>query len=327
VSLILQKVKSVDAQDKIAKILQRLETGTCTPQELQWLQDWYESQSATPVHTFRDEAHKQQLKTDMLQHIHTQLEPASARVIPMRYRWQLAAAVVAGIAGICGWWFLSDWQPRHQMIIVQVAAGQQQELVLPDSSRVWLNAGARMEYPKAFSDVRAVKLDGEGFFDIKQDEQHPFEVHTTELNVQVLGTSFDVKAYSTLDETQVTVKTGMVKVLHAQKGLDVLSANDQLTFSRSAQQYMKSKADNQQINEWANGMISLSQVGFAELALTLENQYGVHIRYNPAEMKQDEYTLRCSKQLTITQVLDLVSSIHPLQYDIKEKDITIHRKN
>ncbi|HEY9262367.1 FecR family protein [Chitinophaga sp.] len=279
------------------------------------------------MHTFRDEAHKQQLQTDMLQHIHAQLEPVTAPVVRMRYRWRIAAAAVAGIGVVGGWWFLNNWQPRHKMIVVQVATGQQQELVLPDSSRVWLNAGARMEYPQQFGAVRTVKLEGEGFFDIKQDEQHPFEVHTGELNVQVLGTSFDVKAYSTLDETQVTVKTGMVKVLHAQKGLDVLSANDQLTFSRSAQQYMKSKAENQQINEWANGMISLSQVGFAELALTLENQYGVHIRFNPAEMKQDEYTLRCSKQLTITQVLDLVSSIHPVQYDIKEKDITIHRKS
>ncbi|SEW41091.1 FecR family protein [Chitinophaga arvensicola] len=320
-------VKSVDVQQKIAQILQRLETGTCTPQELQWLQDWYESQDAQPMHTFRDEAHQQQLQADMLQHIHARLEPVSTPVVRMRYRWQIAAAVMAGVIGMAGWWFFKNWQPKHDMIIVQVAAGQQMDFALPDSSHVWLNAGARMEYPRQFGEVRAVKLDGEAFFDIQPDARHPFEVHTQEINVQVLGTSFDVKAYSTLDETQVTVKTGMVKVLHDQKGLDVLSANDQLTFSRSAQQYMKSKADNQQINEWASGMISLSQVGFAELALTLENQYGVHIRYNPAEMKHDEYTLRCSKQLSITQVLDLVSSIHPLQYDMKEKEITIHRKN
>lgn len=319
--------KSVDDQDKIAGILQRLETGTCTPQELQWLQDWYHSQDGQPAYTFRDEAHKQQLKTGMLEGIHAQLEPEEVPVVRMRYRWQIAAAVIAGVAGIGGWWFMHNWQPRHKMIQIAVAAGQQQELFLPDSTHVWLNAGAKMEYPQEFGDVRTVKLDGEGFFDVKQDEHRPFEVHTQDIHVQVLGTSFDVKAYSTLDETQVTVKTGMVKVLHDQKGLDVLSANDQLTFSRSAQQYMKSKADNQQINEWANGMISLSQVSFAELALTLENQYGVHIRFNPAEMKHDEYTLRCSKQLTITQVLDLVNSIHPVQYDIKEKEITIHRKN
>lgn len=320
-------VKSVDAQDKIAKILQRLETGTCTPQELQWLQDWYDHQPEQPMHTFRDEAHRQQLQADLLQQIHAQLEPAAAPVVKMRQRWWIAAAVIAGMALTGGWWFVNNWQPRHRMIIVQVATGQQQELVLPDSSRVWLNAGARMEYPQEFGAVRTVKLDGEGFFDIQPDAKHPFEVHTNELNVQVLGTSFDVKAYGTLDETQVTVKTGMVKVSHAQKGLDVLSANDQLTFSRSAQQYMKSKVNNQQINEWATGMISLSQAGFAELALILENQYGVHIRFNPAEMKQDEYTLRCSNQLTITEVLDLISTIHPLQYDIKEKEITIHRKN
>ncbi|PSL46199.1 FecR family protein [Chitinophaga niastensis] len=324
----------MDAQDKIAKILQRLETGTCTPQELQWLQNWYESQGEQHAHTFRDEAHKQQLKADMLQHIHEQLEPAygateteDTPVVRMRYWRQIAAAIFVGALGLGGWWVLNNWQSRHTMMIVQVAPGQQQEVILPDSSHVWLNAGARLEYPREFGEVRSIKLEGEGFFDIHPDAHHPFEVHTMEINVQVLGTSFDVKAYNTLDETQVTVKTGMVKVLHDQKGLDVLSANDQLTFSRSAQQYMKSKVNNQQIDEWAGGMISLSQAGFAELALTLENQYGVHIRYNPAEMKQDEYTLRCSKQLSVTQVLDLISSIHPIQYDIKDKDITVHRKN
>nr|WP_240155207.1 FecR family protein [Chitinophaga sp. Cy-1792] len=237
----------------------------------------------------------------------------------------MAAAVVAGLLAAAGWLFTS-YNSDRELLLATAGPGQIKEFVLPDSSRVWLNAGATIKYPRAFGAVRAVELEGEAFFDIHPDVKHPFEVHTSEINVQVLGTSFDVKAHSLLDETQVTVKTGMVKVLHQQTGLDVLSANDQLTFSRAAQQYMKSTVNNEQVNEWMNGMLSLSQVGFAELALTLENQYGVKIRFNPAEMKQDEYTLKCSTKLTITQVLDIISSIHPIQYDLHDNEITIHKK-
>lgn len=315
-------------QEKIKQILSRLDTGTCTQQELEWLQSWYDSQEPV-AQVFRDDAHRQYIQQDMLQHIHSEIDndtmPVAETAIPLYRRWWMAAAVITGLLITAGLLF-KKYQDRHDMLLATAGPGEMKEFLLPDSSRVWLNAGASLKYPRSFGEVRSVALEGEAFFDIHQDARHPFEVHTTEINVQVLGTSFDVKAHPLLDETQVTVKTGMVKVLHHQTGLDVLSANDQLTFSRSAQQYMKSTVNNEQINEWMQGMLSLSQVGFAELATTLENQYGVKIRYNPAEMKQDEYTLRCSTKLTVTQVLDIISSIHPIQYDIHENEITIHKK-
>ncbi len=318
----------MNEQEKIKQILSRLDTGTCTQQELEWLQSWYDAQEpATQV--FRDDAHRQLMQQEMLQHIHAEIanETMSAedRIVPLYRRWWMAAAIITGLLMTAGLLF-KKYQDRHDMLLAIAGPGELKEFLLPDSSRVWLNAGASLKYPRSFGEVRTVELEGEGFFEVHSDSRHPFEVHTTEINIQVLGTSFDVKAHPLLDETQVTVKTGMVKVLHRQSGLDVLSANDQLTFSRSAQQYMKSTVNNEQVNEWMNGMLSLSQVGFAELVVTLENQYGVKIRYNPAEMKQDEYTLRCSTKLTITQVLDIISSIHPIQYDIHDNEITIHKK-
>lgn len=321
----------MDAKDNIVQILQKLETGTCTPQELERLHAWFDAGGEPSTLVSGDAT--LQLQEEILHAIHQQMEPGATleeplpKVVAIKKWWWAAAAVLAGGLLMGAYFYLNNWKQEGRMIIVEVAAGEQQEILLPDSTKVWLNAGARLEYPEKFGDSRKVSLSGQGFFEVKQDASKPFEVKTMELNVLVLGTSFDIKAYPTLDEAQVTVKTGAVKVLHQQEGLDVLNAGDQLIFSRAAQQFMKTKVDDQQINEWASGMISLSQAGFAELALTLENQYGVRIRYNPAEMKKDEYTLRCSKQLSVRQVLDIINSIHPIQYDIQGSDITIHRKN
>ncbi|MBV7533981.1 FecR family protein [Chitinophaga sp. sic0106] len=310
-------------QEKIAQILSRIDTGTCTPEELAWLQSWYDAQEIPASQVFSHEADRLQIQQDMLSDIHAAIHQ-SAAAIPFYRRYWVAAAVLLGVVFTAGFYYYK-YSRAHEMLLATAGPGQMKSFLLPDSSKVWLNAGATIKYPRTFGKIRTVQLEGEAFFDIHPDARHPFEVHTTEINVQVLGTSFDVKAHPLLDETQVTVKTGMVKILHQQKGLDVLSADDQLTFSRSAQQYMKSTVSNDQVNEWMDGRIALAQVGFAELALTLENQYGVKIRYNPAEMKQDEYTLRCSNKLTIQQVLDIVSGIHPLQYEMNGNEITIHK--
>lgn len=83
---------------------------------------------------------------------------------------------------------------------------------LPDGSRVYLNKGAEITYSKAFKNQRSVALTGEAFFEVMSDPQNPFTVHSGEMVVSVMGTSFNIKQLDRSSNTEIYVKTGLVKV-------------------------------------------------------------------------------------------------------------------
>jgi ferric-dicitrate binding protein FerR (iron transport regulator) len=90
---------------------------------------------------------------------------------------------------------------------------QQEELVLPDGSRVSLNHFSSLKYPRRFSgDLRKIELEGEAFFEVESDPDHPFVIRTREVDIRVLGTSFNVNAYSENESVEVIVSTGEVSV-------------------------------------------------------------------------------------------------------------------
>ena len=90
---------------------------------------------------------------------------------------------------------------------------QPEELVLPDGSTVTLNYFSSLKYPRRFSgEMRKIELEGEGFFEVKSDPEHPFVINTRDVDIKVLGTSFNVNAYSENAAVEVIVKTGEVAV-------------------------------------------------------------------------------------------------------------------
>lgn len=92
--------------------------------------------------------------------------------------------------------------------------GSRSALVLPDGTKVWLNADSRLSYPEKFTAAaREVQLTGEAFFEVTKDAKHPFIVHTENIDVRVLGTRFNVRAYPGETSTQTTLLKGSVEVL------------------------------------------------------------------------------------------------------------------
>ena len=90
---------------------------------------------------------------------------------------------------------------------------QPEELVLPDGSTVTLNYFSSLKYPRRFSgDMRKIELEGEGFFEVESDPEHPFVINTRDVDIRVLGTSFNVNAYNENAAVEVIVKTGEVAV-------------------------------------------------------------------------------------------------------------------
>lgn len=156
---------------------------------------------------------------EALKLLHQKMHQPETMPVPIsKYRklkvW-LAAASVILIAGLAVFYYSQTNTALHQAAnIVSTKKGSKTDLVLPDGTKVWVNADTKLTYDKEFgNNTREVTLTGEAYFDVTKDPSRPFIVHTPTLDVKVLGTAFNVRAYPNETNTQTTLLRGAVEVL------------------------------------------------------------------------------------------------------------------
>ena len=134
-----------------------------------------------------------------------------------RLLWVKISAIAASLIIILGNTFLFSESKkvfRDNQNIIATKKGSKSTIVLPDGSKVWINDDTKITYAKSFGDgAREVTLTGEAYFDVIKDPKRPFIVHTQTLDVKVLGTAFNVRAYPNEKNTQTTLLRGSVEVV------------------------------------------------------------------------------------------------------------------
>lgn len=164
------------------------------------------------------------------------------------------------------------------MQTITVPAGQRVNLDLPDGSNVWLNAGTKMQYPVSFmTDKREVILDGEAYFEVAHNEKSPFVVHTNTLDVEVLGTKFNVEAYSKRKMFETSLMEGKVKVKSRvnDKVAVVLSPHQKTRLMDG--KLVVSKIDDYNVYRWKEGLYCFKNKPFARIMEDLEKYYDLKI--------------------------------------------------
>lgn len=142
------------------------------------------------------------------------------KLMPVIKRFSMAAAI-AGILAM-SYWMLDHGNSKPKIIVGQnkkneiiAGRGARSHLLLPDGSQVWLNSESKLIYSENFNDsVREVELEGEGYFDVVKDKKHPFIVHTSGIDIRVLGTVFNVKSYPQEATIEATLLRGMIEVIN-----------------------------------------------------------------------------------------------------------------
>lgn len=171
------------------------------------------------------------------------------------------------------------------MQTITVPAGQRVNLDLPDGSNVWLNAGTKMQYPVSFmTGKREVILDGEAYFEVVHNEKSPFVVHTSTLDVEVLGTKFNVEAYSARKIFETSLMEGKVKVKlpHDDKNSVVLVPNQKTTLIDG--RLVVSKIDDYNVYRWKEGLYCFRNKPFADIIKDLEKYYDLSILMDKKEI-------------------------------------------
>ena len=202
------------------------------------------------------------------------------------------AAVVAITLGGSYFYYQSSLEKELMaMQTITVPAGQRINITLVDGTNVWLNARTSLSYPVKFGkNNRQVVLDGEAYFDVTKDKSKPFIVQTDNYNVEVLGTQFDVNAYSETGEFETTLMSGSVKVASASDSTQkiTLKPNDKV-FLQDGKLHVTA-VDDYNPYRWKEGLICFKNETFTSIMKDFEKYYGLTIQVKNKNVFKYVYT-------------------------------------
>lgn len=197
-------------------------------------------------------------------------------------------------------------------------AGQKSKTFLPDGSEVWLNAESKLSYPEMFSDsIREVLLEGEAFFSVVKNPEKPFVVRTGNISTTVLGTSFNIHAYTNEPSTYVALQSGKVKVdiKSAQGNREMfLEPGEGISYNRSSHLTVKEEFDEDILLGWKDGIINFEDANVDQVFSTLSRWYGVEFEIK--NKKNESWTYEGTyKDETLENVLKGISFTKSFSYD------------
>lgn len=191
----------------------------------------------------------------------------------------------------CFYWGKATRSSSGTTTTISCAQGDKTSVVLPDSSMVWLNSGSLLVFNNDFRHgPRLVRLEGEAYFSVKKDPDHPFRVKTADLEVNVLGTEFDLKAYTGEEIVTATLVNGSLKVCGGGQSA-VLEPAQKMIFDRNKKKMMITKlADLSSEIEWRNGRLVFFNQSMEELKPKLERWFDVEIKFADDLVKERKFT-------------------------------------
>ncbi|MCS3554215.1 MULTISPECIES: FecR family protein [unclassified Sphingobacterium] len=162
---------------------------------------------------------------------------------------------------------------------IEVPSGGQWQVILPDGSHVWLNSQSKLKYPVKFiGSERKIELEGEGYFEVAKDKTMPFRVVTENQTIEVIGTHFNVNAYSDEKTTITTLIEGSVKVAHRKLSDAILLKPDQQT-SLTDNGIKLTDVDPESAIAWKRGMFFLNDEPLEVIMRKIARWYDVEIVY------------------------------------------------
>lgn len=185
---------------------------------------------------------------------------------------------------------------------ITTPAGGQYQVTLADGTKVWLNALSTIKFPTSFDGPgRTVELTGEAYFEVSKDKSKPFHVKVNGMDVQVLGTRFNVNAYADESTLKTTLLEGAVKLTKGNAAL-VLNPGQQGQTAPAGGLSIVRDVDTDEAVAWKNGYFSFDDADIRTVMRQLARWYGIKVRYegNPTNA---QFWGKMGRDLNLTQVL------------------------
>ncbi|WP_282016335.1 FecR family protein [Marinifilum flexuosum] len=206
-----------------------------------------------------------------------------------------------------------------------IPKGGEYKLTLMDGTRIWLNSNSKLRFPSEFgSGIRKVELKGEAFFEVAKDSVHPFVVNANKAQVKVLGTSFNVNAYSDLNEIVTTLVEGKVEVSDTLFGNKVkLLPNEQYRFNKSNGKTLKQVVDTEIYTAWKDGRFVFENESLEDIMIRLSRWYNVEVSFLNESVKELRFSGDLTRYDNIDQILELIEVTQKVKFTIKDRALWV----
>ncbi|QEC78492.1 FecR family protein [Mucilaginibacter ginsenosidivorax] len=202
---------------------------------------------------------------------------------------------------------------------ISTPRGGQYQVILPDGSIVWLNAASSLKFPTAFTgNQRHVELTGEAYFEVAKNPSKPFAVNVGALNVKVLGTHFNINAYTDEDNIKTTLLEGLVQ-LTSGNSHSLLKPDEQGIVKGDNIQVVE--VDAQRAVAWKNGFFDFNRATIRDIMKQLSRWYNIEVVYK-GKVSDDEFMGRIERSVKLSQVLHVLE-LSRVHFKVEDKKITV----
>lgn len=196
------------------------------------------------------------------------------------------------------------------------------KLVLPDGSRVWLNAESSIRYPAAFSgDIREVSVTGETYFEVAKDTRRPFIVSVNGISVKALGTAFNINAYADEPELRTTLVEGSIAIEQGEQS-QILAPGEQLRIKGNNWK-KQSNVETSVYTSWKDNVFKMKDAEIGEVMRQIARWYDASIIYE--EIPDRHFNGTIERDVPVSKLLKLLEGTGDVHFKVEEKRITISK--
>ena len=220
----------------------------------------------------------------------------------------------------------SPTEEKETLNQIVVPYGKRSTLILSDGTEVTINSGSRVIYPVAFNKKkREIYIEGEAYLSVSHNPDWPFYVETDHLEVRVLGTEFNIKSYQNEPQTSVVLVQGSVQAF-AETGKVLMKESELLSVSNQTGETKIEKVNVIEHISWKDGWLNCNNESIGSIATKLSRYYNVDIQTKGEEVNKMEITGKLDLKTDVAKVLEVMSFIAPVKYEITDGKIILSAK-
>ena len=251
------------------------------------------------------------------------------RLIIWKRRWRqfskYAAVFALLITSVFGIYSLFETSDTKQMITANVKPGSKSEIILPDGTKVQLNGATTITYNVNNAKERLVQLSGEAFFDVVKNPDCPFRVIANDLQIEVVGTSFNVNAYAEGTWVKTTLVEGRVEAHCGNKNI-IMAPGTQVAYNKTTQESDYFPVNVQQFISWKEGYYEFEDMSLEELMQIFTRWYNLNIEFADPKVKEIKFSGRLKRYEDLRPLFEMLEYTRDVNFIIAEDKIIIQRK-